>query len=51
MLLGKGATPTHVTEAGPAEIRTLARAFNQMSADLSHADQDRVVAALAQALN
>ena len=42
-LLGKGATPTHVTEAGPAEIRTLARAFNQMAADIRRQDEERAL--------
>lgn len=42
-LLGKGATPTRVTEAGPAEIRTLARAFNQMAADIQRQDDERAL--------
>jgi len=42
-LLGKGATPTRVTEAGPAEIRTLARAFNQMAADIQRQDEERAL--------
>jgi two-component system osmolarity sensor histidine kinase EnvZ len=42
-LLGRGATPTRVTEDGPAEIRTLARAFNQMAADLQRQDEERAL--------
>lgn len=42
-LLGRGATPTRVTEAGPAEIRTLARAFNQMAADIQRQDEERTL--------
>ncbi len=42
-LLGRGATPTRVTEAGPAEIRTLARAFNQMAADIQRQDEERAL--------
>jgi two-component system osmolarity sensor histidine kinase EnvZ len=42
-LLGKGATPTRVTEDGPAEIRTLARAFNQMAADIQRQDEERAL--------
>jgi len=42
-LLGRGATPTHVTEAGPVEIRTLARAFNQMAADIRRQDEERAL--------
>ena len=41
--LGRGATPTRVTEAGPAEIRTLARAFNQMAADIQRQDEERAL--------
>jgi two-component system osmolarity sensor histidine kinase EnvZ len=42
-LLGRGTTPTRVTEAGPAEIRTLARAFNQMAADIQRQDEERAL--------
>lgn len=42
-VLGRGATPTRVTEAGPAEIRTLARAFNQMAADIQRQDEERAL--------
>lgn len=42
-LLGRGATPIRVTEAGPAEIRTLARAFNQMAADIRRQDEERAL--------
>jgi len=42
-LLGKGARPTRVTEDGPAEIRTLARAFNQMAADIQRQDEERAL--------
>ncbi len=42
-LIGRGATPTRVTEAGPAEIRTLARAFNQMAADIQRQDEERAL--------
>jgi two-component system osmolarity sensor histidine kinase EnvZ len=42
-LLGRGTTPTRVTEAGPAEIQTLARAFNQMAADIQRQDEERAL--------
>ncbi len=42
-LLGRGGTPTRVTEAGPVEIRTLARAFNQMAADIQRQDEERAL--------
>jgi two-component system osmolarity sensor histidine kinase EnvZ len=42
-LLGRGTMPTRVTEAGPAEIRTLARAFNQMAADIRRQDEERAL--------
>jgi len=42
-ILGRGATPTRVTEDGPAEIRTLARAFNQMAADIQRQDEERAL--------
>jgi two-component system osmolarity sensor histidine kinase EnvZ len=41
--IGHGRTPTPVDESGPAEIRTLARAFNQMSADLKRLDDERAL--------
>jgi two-component system osmolarity sensor histidine kinase EnvZ len=41
--IGKGRTPDPVPESGPAEIRTLARAFNQMSMDLARLDADRAL--------
>jgi two-component system, OmpR family, osmolarity sensor histidine kinase EnvZ len=41
--IGRGRTPPPVTEGGPAEIRTLARAFNQMSADLKRLDDERAL--------
>jgi len=41
--LGRGTTPPHVTEAGPTEIRTLARTFNQMAADIQRQDEERAL--------
>ena len=41
--LGHGRRPAPVPERGPDEIRTLARAFNQMSADLARLDDDRAL--------
>jgi len=41
--LGRGATPSRVTEAGPTEIRTLAHAFNQMAADIQRQDEERAL--------
>ena len=41
--IGHGRTPQPVAETGPAEIRTLARAFNQMSADLKRLDDERAL--------
>jgi two-component system, OmpR family, osmolarity sensor histidine kinase EnvZ len=41
--IGHGKTPQPVAETGPAEIRTLARAFNQMSADLKRLDDERAL--------
>jgi two-component system osmolarity sensor histidine kinase EnvZ len=41
--IGRGRTPLPVAESGPAEIRTLARAFNQMSADLKRLDDERAL--------
>lgn len=39
--LGKGADPPPVAEAGPTEIRAVARAFNRMKDDLRNAQRDR----------
>jgi two-component system osmolarity sensor histidine kinase EnvZ len=41
--MGRGNTPPPVSESGPAEIGTLARAFNQMAADLKRLDDERAV--------
>ncbi|HKA38936.1 MAG TPA: HAMP domain-containing protein, partial [Burkholderiales bacterium] len=41
--IGHGKTPQPVAETGPAEISTLARAFNQMSADLKRLDDERAL--------
>ena len=41
--IGHGRTPPPVDEGGPVEIRTLARAFNQMSADLRRLDDERAL--------
>ena len=42
-MIGRGRTPSSVTESGPSEIRTLSRAFNQMAADLKRIDEDRAL--------
>ena len=39
--MGQGRSPPPVAETGPAEIRTLARAFNQMATDLKRLDDER----------
>ena len=39
--LGKGGDPPPVAETGPAEIRAVARAFNQMKEDLQKSQRDR----------
>ena len=39
--LGRGEPLEPLTEDGPAEVRGLTRAFNQMAADLAHLDADR----------
>lgn len=39
--LGKGGDPPPVAEAGPAEIREVARAFNQMKEDLRRSERER----------
>jgi two-component system, OmpR family, osmolarity sensor histidine kinase EnvZ len=41
--IGKGKSPDPIPEAGPEEIRTLSRAFNQMSRDLARLDADRAL--------
>jgi two-component system osmolarity sensor histidine kinase EnvZ len=41
--IGRGRTPPGVAEDGPEEIRTLSRAFNQMSSDLARLDADRAL--------
>jgi two-component system osmolarity sensor histidine kinase EnvZ len=41
--IGHGKTPQPIAETGPSEIRTLARAFNQMSADLKRLDDERAL--------
>jgi two-component system osmolarity sensor histidine kinase EnvZ len=41
--MGRGATPQPVPESGPAEIGTLAQAFNQMAADLKRLDDERAL--------
>ncbi len=42
-LIGRGRTPSPVAELGPAEIRTLSRAFNEMASDLQRTDADRAL--------
>ena len=41
--MGRGKAPRPVPETGPSEIRTLARAFNQMAADLKRMDDERAL--------
>lgn len=41
--IGRGKRPAPVLEAGPEEIRLLARNFNQMNADLARLDEDRAL--------
>ena len=41
--IGSGKTPLPVVESGPAEIRTLSHAFNEMANDLKRADEDRAL--------
>ena len=41
--IGKDKRPAPLAETGPAEIATLAHAFNQMSQDLSRLDEDRAL--------
>lgn len=41
--VGAGAKPARLDEGGPAELATVAHAFNQMNADLAQIDQDRAL--------
>lgn len=41
--MGRGSTPQPVTEKGPSEISTLARAFNQMADGLKRLDDERAL--------
>ncbi|MBI2316989.1 MAG: HAMP domain-containing protein, partial [Betaproteobacteria bacterium] len=41
--IGKGRRPAPLPESGPDEIRTLSRAFNQMSSGLARLDEDRAL--------
>ena len=41
--IGRGRQPAPLPEAGPSEIIDVARAFNQMSADLARLDSDRAL--------
>jgi two-component system osmolarity sensor histidine kinase EnvZ len=41
--MGQGNVPAPVSETGPEEIRTLARAFNQMAMDLKRLDEERAL--------
>jgi two-component system osmolarity sensor histidine kinase EnvZ len=41
--IGRGRTPPPVAETGPAEIRTLAGAFNRMATDLKRLDEERAL--------
>ena len=41
--IGGGKMPAPLPETGPAEIQTLARAFNQMTRDLARLDADRAL--------
>jgi two-component system osmolarity sensor histidine kinase EnvZ len=41
--IGRGRRPAPVVEAGPEEIRLLARNFNQMNTDLARLDEDRAL--------
>lgn len=41
--IGRGGHPPPVPESGPEEIRTLARTFNRMGADLARLDEDRTL--------
>lgn len=41
--IGRGRQPVPLAESGPAEIRTVTHAFNQMSQDLARLDEDRAL--------
>jgi len=41
--MGQGATPSPIDEKGPAEIRTVSHAFNQLAADLKRMDDERAL--------
>ena len=41
--MGRGKVPPPIPEAGPSEISTVARAFNQMAADLKRMDDERAL--------
>jgi two-component system osmolarity sensor histidine kinase EnvZ len=41
--IGRGRHPPAIAERGPQEVRTLARAFNEMSRDLARLDDDRAL--------
>jgi two-component system osmolarity sensor histidine kinase EnvZ len=41
--VGRGATPSPVTEQGPSEVGAVARAFNQMAEDLKRLDDERAL--------
>jgi two-component system osmolarity sensor histidine kinase EnvZ len=41
--IGAGKMPSPLNETGPAEIRTLSRAFNRMSSNLKRLDTDRTL--------
>jgi two-component system osmolarity sensor histidine kinase EnvZ len=41
--VGQGKIPQPVDESGPSEISTLARAFNEMAADLKRLDEERAL--------
>src|SRR3977135_3188765 len=41
--MGRGKVPPPIPEGGPSEIPTLARAFNQMAADLKRLDDERAL--------
>lgn len=42
-LVGRGRTPPVLSETGPLEIATVAKAFNQMTGDLARTDADRTL--------
>jgi two-component system osmolarity sensor histidine kinase EnvZ len=41
--LGRGTMPPRITESGPAEIRTMAQAFNNMADDIRRQDEERAL--------